>query len=101
MIVDRLDVGLDFIDLGIGRKITLTAEQEHEWLMETSLNNTAEWSPVDVDACLAPGIIMAELRGLRPTEGVTQYSYPRQVKPARKPAGHIQGVQLFQVIEHE
>src|SRR6266446_1317974 len=56
---------------------------------------------VDVDACLAPGILVAELQGHGPTEGVTEYSHARHVEPSSERSGRIRRVQPSEAIEHE
>src|ERR1035441_3309144 len=79
----------------------LVAQDEHERLMEALPNDAAEWLTVQIDACLAPGIVVAKLRGCRPTKGVTKYSYALHVEPSRELAGRVRAVQPLQLIECE
>ena len=57
--------------------------------MKASLNDAAEWLTVHIDPCLAPGIVVAELCGCRPTKGVTKYSDASHVEPSRELAGRV------------
>src|SRR6266566_3358729 len=86
-IINRLDVGLDLAALRVGR--ALVAEEKHKGLVQTCLNDAAKWATVHIDARLAPGILRAELCGLRPTKGVTEYSHPRHVESPRELAGGV------------
>src|SRR6202165_743804 len=88
-IINRLDVGLDLTDLRVGRKIALATQEEHERLVDACLNDAAVQRTVHIDACLAPGILGAELCGLRPAKGMTEYSHPRHVEPSRELAGRV------------
>src|SRR2546429_9453149 len=58
-------------------------------------------SAVYIDARLAPGVLRAELRGLRPAKGVPKYSDACQVESSCKLAGCRRCVQLLQLIKHE
>src|SRR6266699_3302740 len=78
-IINRLDVGLHLTSLRVGRVVV--GEEKHEGLVETCLNDAAKWTTVHVNARLAPGILRAELCGLRPAKGVAEYSHPRHVEP--------------------
>jgi hypothetical protein len=98
-IVDGLDVGADLNARRIG-SIAVVAQEEHEWLTEPGLDHATVRRAVDVDACLAPGILVAELQGDGPTEGVTEYSHARHVEPSSEP-GRIRRVQPSEAIEHE
>jgi hypothetical protein len=48
-----------------------------------------------------PGIVVAELCGLRATEGVAEYPDARHVGPSGEFAGRVRAVQLLQPIERE
>src|SRR5207245_2525 len=84
----------------VGR-IALVAQEKHERTRDARPNDATQWSAVHIDPRLAPGIVMAELCGRRPTEGVAEYSHARHVEPSRKRAGRIGAVQLLQPIEYE
>src|SRR6266498_1376567 len=94
-IVNRLDVGHDLTADGIGR-IAVVAQEEHERLMKALPHDAAEWLTVHVDARLAAGIVVAELKGGGPAERVAEDAHPRQVEPSREPA-----VQPLQPVEYE
>src|SRR5882762_8923010 len=79
VIINRLNVGLDLTGLRVGFA-AVVAEDEHERLMETSLNDTAERLTIDIDSGLAPRIVMAELQRSRPTKRVAKHSDPRHVQ---------------------
>src|SRR5436305_1888583 len=100
MIINRLDVGRDLTADRVGQ-IAVVAQEEHEWLMEACMNDAAEWLTVHIDACFAPGIVVAKLCGCRPAKGVTKYSHARQIKPSRKLAGRVGAVQPLQLIKYE
>src|SRR5437763_2347185 len=98
-IVNRLDVAFHLAVLRIGR-MDLCAHKKHERLVDTFPNHTAERPTVNVDACLASGIVMAELKRLRATERVAKCSYTRQVQPSGELViGPLRSVQLLQAIE--
>ena len=99
-IINRLDIGSDLAVARVGR-IAVVAQEKHERTRDARPNDATQWSAVDIDTCLAPGIVMAELCGRRPTEGVAEYSHARHVEPSRKRAGRIGAVQLLQPIEYE
>jgi hypothetical protein len=86
-IINRLDVGLDLTALQVGR--VLVAQEEHEGLVQTRLNDAAKWTAIHIDARLAPRMLRAELCGLRPAKGVTEYPRARHVEPPRKLAGWV------------
>ncbi len=69
--------------------------------MADGLDHATVRRAVDVDACLAPGILVAELQGHGPTEGVTEYSHARHVEPSSERSGRIRRVQPSEAIEHE
>src|SRR5260370_3994017 len=100
MIVDGFDVAYDLNAFRVGRS-AVVAQEEHEWLTEPGLDHAAVRSTVDVDACLAPGILVAELRGHGPTKGVTEHSYASHVEPSTELPGRVRRVQPSQAAEHE
>jgi hypothetical protein len=81
---------LALLALWLGR--VMVAEKEHEWLFDASLNDATERTTVHIDSRLASGILRAELRGLRPTKGMPEYSHPRHVEPPRELAGWVRSV---------
>src|SRR5712692_8360144 len=99
-IVNRLDVGQDLTADRV-RRIAVVAHQEHERLMKACLNDAAEGLTVHIDPCLASGIVVAKLRGCRPTKGVTKYSHARHVEPSRELAGRVRAIQPLQPVEYE
>src|SRR5262249_6379225 len=86
-IINRLDVGLDLTDFRVGRKIAVVAQEKHERLVDACLNDAAVQRTVHVDACLAPGILSAEVRSCRSAKRVAKYSHARHVEPTRELAG--------------
>src|SRR5712692_3979284 len=99
-IVNRLDAGQDLTADRIGR-MAVVAQEEHERSMDAFLNDAAERATVHIDPGLAPGIVVAELCGCRPTKGVAKRSHARQIEPARKPAGRVGALQPLQPIKYE
>src|SRR5256885_6338984 len=99
-IIDRLNVGLDLAVCRVGR-LAVVAQQEHERPTDTLTNDAAQRRTVHIDAGAAPGIVMAELRGGRPSQGMAEHSYARQVESPGEPAGRIRAVQSRQLIECE
>src|SRR5476651_1385880 len=69
----------------VGGFSTMIAQDKHEWLSDTFPDNTAEGSPVHVDARLASGIVMAELEGGGATERVAEHSDPLHVESSLEP----------------
>ena len=65
----------------------MVAEEKHERLREARLNDAAVGRTVNVDAGLAPSIVVAELRRCRPAKRVTEYADARQVEPPGQRAG--------------
>src|SRR5205823_14359340 len=89
-IINRLDVGLHLTSLRVGRVVV--GEEKHEGLVETCLNDAAKWTTIHVNPRLAPGLLRAELCGLRSTKGVTEYPHPRHVEPPCELAGWVRSV---------
>src|SRR5579864_9586953 len=100
-IVNRLNVGHDLTNLRVGRKIALAAQQEHERLVDACLTDAAVQRTIHIDACLAPGILGAELSRCRAAKRVAKYSHARHVEPARELARRVRGVQSLQPIEYK
>ena len=66
-IVNGADVRFDWAGLRIGLA-SVVAQQEHEGLVQTDLNDVAQRTAVYINPRFAPGILRAELRGLRSTK---------------------------------
>src|SRR5262249_20884866 len=81
MIVERLDIRLHGAAVWI-RRVDLRAEHEQERLTHALMNHRAERDPIDIDAGLAPRIVVTELRGLRSAERVAKHADAREVNPA-------------------
>ena len=99
-IIDRPDVADDLNARRVGCG-AVVAQEEHERLMESGLDHAAVRSAVDVDACLASRIFVAELRSHRAAEGVSEYSHARHVEPTSEPARRVRRVQPSEAIEDE
>ena len=84
-IIDRLDVGLDLSARRVGLP-AVVAEEKHERLREPVSKHAAVRSAVDVDAGLAPGILVAELQGHGPTQRVTEYAHARHIDASGEPS---------------
>ena len=97
-IVNRLDVHHDLTVFRGGRKITVVAQEEHERCLNTCLNDATDRSTVNIDAGLAPGIVAAELQGLRTSKGMPEYADACQVEASRELARRVQ---LLQSIKYE
>ncbi len=79
----------------------MAAQEEHERLVDASLNDAAVQGTVHIDPGLAPGILGAELCGLCSAKGMTKYSHPRHVETSLELAGRVGGVQPLQPVEDE
>src|SRR5947208_1005552 len=97
-IVNGSDVAHDLPPLRL-RFAMVIAQKKHEWPIDSCLNDAAEWSAVDIDACLASRIVVAELRSLRAAEGVAKDSHPRHVEAAGEFT--VGGIHAVQLIERE
>src|SRR5215831_5472203 len=93
-IINRLQVGPDLVGLRVGL-VAVVTQKDHEWPVDSCLNDTAVGSAVHVDPCLAPAIFLAEFEGCRTSEGMPKNSYARHVQPSRELAGCIRRVQLL------
>jgi hypothetical protein len=67
------------------------ADEKHEGLLHGLLDDAAERSAVNVDRGLASDIVVAELRGLCTTKGVTDGADSWNGKPAGPAAASIGG----------
>src|SRR6202795_3015957 len=88
-IVNGVDVRSGLADrLGLARirLASVVAQEKHERLGDTIGDNTAEGSPIHIDASLAPGIVMAELQGRGATKRVAEHSDPLHIEPSQEPA---------------
>ena len=99
-IINRLNVGPDLLALRVGLAAVI-AEKKHEWLMDPLRNDVAEGSAVQINACLAPRVVVAKLQSRGATERMPQEADPRQIEPSRKLAGLVSGVQPRQLIKNE
>ena len=88
----------NLVGLRIGLAFVV-AQEKHERLSDAFADDTAEWSPVHVDAGLAPRIVMAELQGFGTTERVAEHSDPLHIEPSGEPARRVRRVQSFELIE--
>src|SRR5467141_637755 len=79
----------------------MATQEKHERLVDACLNDAAVQRTVHIDACLAPGILGAELCSSRATKRVAEYSHVRHVEPTRELAGWVRGIQPLQLIKHE
>src|SRR5207237_7744866 len=68
-IIYRLDIGSDLAVARVGR-IAVVAQEKHERTRDARPNDATQCSTVDIDTCLAAGIVMAELSGRSPTGAV-------------------------------
>src|SRR5437764_13020036 len=82
-IVNGPDVAHDLPPVRL-RFAMVIAQKKHEWPIDSCLNDAAEWSAVDIDACLASRIVVAKLRGLRAAKGVAEDSDARHVESSRE-----------------
>src|SRR6266403_1780810 len=70
-IVNRSDVGHDLTALRLGLT-TVVAQKEHKRPVDPRLNNAAVWSAVHIDACFAPGILVADMSVCRSAKRMTE-----------------------------
>src|SRR5437868_10430849 len=87
-IVDGLNVGHDRAARRIGR-VPIVGKQKHEWVWYAFANYSSQRRTVDIDAGLASGIVVAELRGGGAAEGMTKNSDTGQVETAGEPSRAI------------
>ena len=66
-----------------------------------AFNHAAQQQSIQIDRCLAPGIVVAELRGLRPAKGVTENAHATHVQPPGELAGGVCCIELLQAINHK
>src|SRR5262249_30797843 len=70
----------------------VVAHKKHYRLSDAFADDTAPWSPVQVEARLASIIIVAELQGFRTSERVTERIDPLHIEPPSEPARGVRGV---------